>query len=201
MHYRYPANRSQYYLETNQPTLTTDDIHAEGRIVAGTHHELDDDVCGYLKTLPETKVGVAMRSSQLTKYQCRQQLRNPRNYPAALPDTLYDKRGAEIVTYNSVMDHVRGEWFDALPRGQRRGGTVEIGRQWLSEEEVVEITGLNFAALQTLSVAPVNLIYTVAEKDLIESDRDVHLLGEGSIKLDTEYDNANSSARFYPANG
>jgi len=201
MQFRYPSTRSKHYLETNQPTINQSDIDGEGRIVAGTHYELDDDVIGYLKTLPDTHFGVAMHYSKLLKYQCRQQLRNPRNYPVVLYDSLYDKTSGERVTYNDVMEHVDAQWFNGLPNGQRRSGTVEIGRDWLSEDEVVNITGLNFAALQTLGVAYVNLLYTVSETDLVECDRDVHFLSEGSIRLDTEISNAPSSARFYPANG
>jgi len=199
MHYRYPANRSTYYLETNQPILSQEDIDGDGRLVVGTHHELDDDVIGFLKSLPGTAAGVAMRSAQLTSYQCRRQLRNENNYPAQLPETLYDKRGAEVVTYSNVLSHINDEWFNALPHGKRRTGSVEIEADWLSEQRVAQITGLNFSQLSALYVAAVNLLYTVSEKDLIECDRDVHVLGEGSIKLDNKAKRPSSTAVFYPA--
>ena len=183
--------RAKRYLRNYEPKLTQDQISAEGMLVVGKAAQISKRKQGFLRSLPNTKRGLAVRAGHLKRRKCRSALFDE-------VQKLKGKRGNAKAQVNVNLD-----WWERLPTSYGGECYVDFDEDWLSEERVKEVTGLTFDDLVAFHVAPPALIYVASEQDLHDSDRAIHFAREGSLFLDRNIprnmSHKSADWRYFPA--
>jgi len=190
----YDMRRARDYIRDYEPTLAQSDIDEENFIVAGTAAGLKKKVQGFLRSLDNTRRGLALLSGRITKRSCGKALQK------LVRQNKITRRKGETPAVEVDLT-----WFNRLPSGYAGEQRFEIEERWLSEERSKEITGLDFSNLVTYRVAAPQLIYVVSEQDLEESDTAVHYAGENRIWLNRQIPRNKCEKsrewRYYSSNG
>lgn len=157
------------------------DAIGEQYLVVGTG-EIDNEKGKFLRSLPNTRVGIAMRAKQLESKKCRDALKSPEHYAAEarhISDTGKATPKAKRRAMKKALEGVNGEWLDNV------GGYVEIesASGWISGQRVTEITGMSIKGMVKKGAATCSLLWLANRSDLEASDREVHVIHD-SIYLD-----------------
>jgi hypothetical protein len=197
---RHDMRRTLSMLRDNATRLSQDVLNkiGDGYIVAGVN-EIDSEftqIEAFITSLPNTEVGLAMRSKKLTLTNCKQQLLNDNNFGSAKGETQSDW----------VEANINSEWYDRLSTASK-SDLIKFDSLWLSEARVKEVTGIGFKPLCTKQIAAADRIYVVSEADLEASETPVHWNRKNTEKtsiwinrnLPRSYWRRSDRFKYYPA--
>lgn len=150
-------------LRDGETSLDQADLDSDEYVVAGVG-EIGRAKENFLRSLPNTKVGLAIRAKRVRSHRVKKALRNRKS------DSW-------------IEENVRQDFFSRLPAGPTVESHVRFDSEWLSETRVMDATGLTFTQLAELDAAGCQMVYLASKEDLADSERAVHHYKE-SIYLD-----------------
>lgn len=141
--------------------------------VIGGVGDVDEVKRSFITSLPNTVSGLAMRAKKLRSYHAYEGLRDTYNYSEGEVNGL--RKSRKDVRDEFLREKVNSEWLDRLPNAPTAKAYMSFEREWLSEEETISTTGINFRTLALKQAAGAEKLYLCSVEDLKASNVDVHV--------------------------